>query len=186
MFFVRNMLVSFVVALLSSGIAVAGSVTSGPQPGEKVPGPFTVRNITGPQAGQMGCQYCNHGSRPVAVIFTKAITPEVAQLLKKIDTATAMSKESGLGSFAVVCSDAASMDQQLKAIAQQLGIQKTILTLYKAGGPEKYRLSPEADVTVLLYNHLTVKANHAFKNAELTEAATNAIFADLAKMLSEN
>jgi hypothetical protein len=185
MFYLRNTLVSFIVALLSSGIAVAGSVTSGPQAGEKVPGPFKVRNITGPEAGQTTCQYCNHGTRPVAVIFTNSITPEVAQLLKKIDVVTAMNKDFGLGSFMVVCSDADGMDQQLQAIAQQLGIQKTIVTLYKAGGPEKYRLSPEADVTVLLYNHFTVKANHAFKNAELTEAATNAILADLAKMLSE-
>ncbi len=182
----RNLLVSFIVALLSSGIAVAGSVLSGPQVGEKVPGPFKVLNITGPEAGQTSCQYCNHGTRPVAVIFTKAITPEVTRLLKKIDTATAMNKEAGLGSFAVVCSDAAGMEQQLRTVAQQLGIQHTLLTLYKAGGPEKYRLSPEADITVLLYNHLTVKANYAFRNAELTEAATDAILTDLAKMLSEN
>jgi hypothetical protein len=186
MFYLRSMLVSFVVALLSSGIAVAGSVTSGPQAGEKVPGPFKVRNITGPEAGQMSCQYCNHGTRPVVAIFTKVITPKVAQLLLKIDAATTKHKEAGLGSFVVVCSDVAGMDQHVQAVAQQLGIHSTILTLYKAGGPEKYRLSPDADVTVLLYNHLTVKANHAFKNAELTEAATSAILTDLAKMLSEN
>jgi hypothetical protein len=186
MFYLRSTWISFIVALLSSGIAVAGSVTSGPQAGEKVPGPFKVRNITGPEAGQTSCQYCNHGTRPVAVIFTKTITPEVAQLLVKIDSVTTKNKEAGLGSFVVVCSDAAGMDQQLQAAAGQLGIRSTILTLYKAGGPEKYRLSPQADVTVLLYNHLTVKANHAFKNAELTETAANAILTDLARMLSEN
>lgn len=186
MFYLRNTLVSFILALLSSGIAVAGSVTSGPQSGEKVPGPFKVLNITGPEAGQTSCQYCNHGTRPVVAIFTKAITPQVAQLIKKIDTARAANEGSGLGSFVVVCSDAAGMDQQLRSVAQQIGIQKTILTLYKAGGPEKYRLSPQADATVLLYNHRTVKSNHAFKNAELTGAACSTILADLAKMLSEN
>ncbi len=186
MFYLRSSLVSFVVALLSSGIALAGSIPSGPQVGERVPGPFKVLNITGPEAGQTSCQYCNHGTRPVAVIFTKAITPEVAQLIKKIDTITTVNKAAGMGSFAVICSDAAGTDQQIRGMAQQMGIQSTILTLYKAGGPEKYRLSPEADVTVLLYNHLTVKANHAYKNAELTEAACKAILTDLAKMLSEN
>jgi hypothetical protein len=182
----RSTLVSFIVALLSSGIALAGSVPSGPQAGEKVPGPFKVLNITGPEAGQTSCQYCNHGTRPVVAVFIKSITPEIAQLLKKIDLITAMNQKTGLGSFVVVCSDADGIDQQLRGIARQLGIRTTILTLYKAGGPEKYRLSPEADVTVLLYNHLTVKANHAFKSAELTEAATNAILTDLANMLSEN
>lgn len=186
MFFLRNSLVSLIVALLSSGMAVAGSVQSGPQPGEKVPGPFKVLNVTGPEAGQTNCQYCKNGTRPVAVIFAKAITPQIAQLIKWIDTTAATNKPASLGSFVVVCSDAAGMDEQLRAIAQQLGLQKTILTLYKAGGPEKYRLSPEADITVLLYNHLTVKANHALKSAELTAATSHAIRADLAKMLSEN
>ena len=78
------------------------------------------------------------------------------------------------------------MDKQLEGFAQQQPFQHTILTLYKAGGPERYRISAEAGVTVLLYNHLTVKANHAFKSGEMSEAATDAILADLAKMLSEN
>jgi hypothetical protein len=186
MFYLRSTLVSFVVALLSSGVALAGSVVSGPQVGDKVPGPFKPLNITGPDAGQASCQYCKNGTRPVAVIFAKTITPEVAQLIKKIDTATATNKERGLGSYVVLCSDTAGLDRQLAALAQQMQIQSTILTLYKGSGPEKYRLTADADVTVLLYSHLTVKANHAFKNGELSGAAIDAILADLGKMLSEN
>lgn len=186
MFYFRSTLVSFVVALLSGGIAVAGSVISGPQVGAKVPGPFKPLNVTGPDAGKASCQYCKNGTRPVAVIFVKTVTPEVAQLIKKIDTATATNKERGLGSYVVVCNETAGLDRQLLSFAQQMQIQNTILTLYKAGGPQKYRLAADANVTVLLYNHLTVKANHAFKKGELTGAATDAILADLGKMLSEN
>ncbi|HTU21825.1 MAG TPA: hypothetical protein VMG10_27550 [Gemmataceae bacterium] len=189
MFYFRSTFVSFVVALLSGGIALASSVKSGPQVGEKIPGPFKVLNVTGPEAGKTNCQYCKNGTRPVVVIFAKWITPEVAGLLKKIDAATATNKERGLGSYAVVCFDSPNSDhyfQYFKQVAQELGMQNTILTLYKVGGPEKYRLAPDADVTVLLYNQLTVKANHAFKTGELTAAATDAILADLGKMLSEN
>jgi hypothetical protein len=186
MFYLRSSLVSFIVALLSSGMVMAGSVKSGPQVGDKVPGPFKPLNVTGVEAGQAACQYCKNGARPVAVVFAKEVTPALAQLIKKIDTATAANKEAGLGSYVVVCTDTVGVDRQLLAVAQQAAIQNTVLTLYKAGGPEKYRLAPEADVTVLLYNHFTVKANHAFKNAELTEAAMNAILADLAKMLADN
>ncbi len=39
---------------------------------------------------------------------------------------------------------------------------------------------------MLVYNHFTVKANHAFKAGELNSQAMDPIFADLAKMLSEN
>jgi hypothetical protein len=186
MFYWRSLLAAFLAAALSAGMVMAGSVTSGPQVGDKVPGPFKPLCVTGPEAGQAACQYCKHGTNPVAVVFAKEVTPALAQLIKKIDTAAAASKDAGLGSYVVVCTDAAGANQQLAAVAQQMQIQNTVLTLYKAGGPEKYRLSPEADVTVLLYSHFTVKANHAFKNAELTEEAMNAILADLGKMLADN
>lgn len=186
MFYWRSLLATFLAGLLSSGLVMAGSVTSGPQVGDKVPGPFKPLNVTGTEAGQAACQYCKNGARPVAVIFAKEMTPALAQLIKKIDTATATNKAAGLGSYVVVCSEAAGVDRQLLAVAQQAAIQNTVLTVYKSGGPEKYHISPEVDVTVLLYNHFTVKANHAFKNAELTEAAVNAVIADLGKMLADN
>jgi hypothetical protein len=70
-------------------------------------------------------------------------------------------------------------------MAQREGIQNTIVTLYKAGGPEKYRLSAAADVTVLLYHHFTVKANHVFKNGDLTDAAIGVVGADIARLMAE-
>jgi hypothetical protein len=181
----RSLLRAF-ATLLAGGIALAGSVQSGPQVGEKVPGSFKPLNVTGPDAGQRSCQYCKNGGGPVAVVFAKEVTPALVQLLKKIDAATGANKERGLGSYAVVCTDAAGVDKQLQAVAKQQQIQNTVLTLYKTGGPERYRLAPEADVTVLLYSHFTVKANHAFKNNELTEEATKAVLTDLAKMLADN
>ncbi len=182
----RKMLGVVAIALLTGSVCLAGSVTSGPQVGEKVPGPFKPLNINGPEAGQPACQYCKNGPRPVTVIFARQITPALLQLIKKLDNATLADKQHRLGSYVVVCSDVAGMDKYLSGIGQQMQIQQTILTLYKAGGPEKYRLAAEADVTVLLYDHFTVKANHAFKSGELNEQAINAILADLGKMLSEN
>ncbi len=135
----RSALAAFAVALLAHGIAVAGSAKSGPQVGEKVPGPFAPLNINGPDAGKPSCQYCKNGDRPVVAVFVTQLSPAVIELVKKIDLATAANKEHGLGSFVVVCSDAAGMEQQLKGIAQQMQIQNTIVTLYKAGGPEKYQ-----------------------------------------------
>ncbi len=185
MFYGRSLWAAFLVALLSAGMVAAGSVTSGPQVGDKVPGPFKPMNVTGEDAGKASCQYCRNGSRPVAVVFAKEVTPALARLVAKIDAANVASKD-GMGSYVVVCNEAPGVDRQLLAVAQQMRIQQTILTTYKAGGPEKYRLSPEADVTVLLYNHFTVKANRAFKKSELTEEAIDAVVADLGKMLADN
>lgn len=178
--------IALVAALLANGVALAGSVKSGQQVGEKVPGAFAPLNVTGPDAGKKSCQFCKNGARPVVVIFAKQLTPAVAQLVKKIDAAALVNKERGLGSYVVFCSDEVGLNQQLQNVAQQMQIQSTVLTLYKPGGPERYRLAPEADVTVLLYNHFTVKANHAFKAGELNGPAMDAIVADLGKMLSDN
>lgn len=182
----HTMLAALAAALLIGGGVRAGSVTSGPQVGEKAPGPFKPLNVTGPDAGQAVCQYCKNGPRPVAVVFARQITPALLQLIQKIDAATAADKDHRLGSYVVVCSDVAGMDRYVQGIGQQMRIQNTILTLYKATGPEKYRLAPEAEVTVLLYDHFTVKANHAFKSGELNERAIQAILVDLGKMRSEN
>ncbi|HZV07859.1 MAG TPA: hypothetical protein VE999_22430 [Gemmataceae bacterium] len=178
-------LIALTAALAFPRALQADPIQSGPQVGDKVPGAFAPLNITGPNAGQKFCQYCKNGSRPVAVVFAKEVTPAVVQLVKTIDRATAMNRDKGLGSYVVFCSDADGIGRQLQAMAQKEGIQNTVVTLYKAGGPEKYRLSPAADVTVLLYHHFTVKANHAFKNGDLTEAAVGAIGADIAKLMAE-
>lgn len=163
----------------------ADPLQSGPQVGEKVPGPFSPLNLTGPNTGEKCCQYCKNGSRPVVAVFAREATPALIQLLKAIDNATAMNREQGLGSYVVFCSDADGLGRRLQDIAQKEKFQHLVFTLYKAGGPEKYRLSPAADVTVLVYHHLTVQANHAFKNGELTEAVIGAVGADIAKMLAD-
>jgi hypothetical protein len=172
-------------ALSFPGGLHADPLQSGPQVGEKVPGPFAPLNVTGPNAGEKCCQYCKNGSRPVVAVFAREVTPAVVQFLKTIENATATNREQGLGSYVVFCSDAEGLGRQLQDLAQKEKFQNIVLTLYKPGGPEKYRISPAADVTVLVYHHLTIKANHAFKNGELTEAAIGAVGADIAKMLAE-
>ena len=173
------------VALSTQGALHAEPLPSGPQVGEKIPGPFAPLNITGPNAGEKCCQYCKNGPRPVVAVFAREVTPAVIQLLKTIDKATAMNQEQRLGSYVVFCSDADGLGRRLQDVAQKESLQHVVLTLYKSGGPEKYRLSPAADVTVLVYRNFTVRANHAFKNGDLTEAAIGAVGADITKMLAE-
>jgi hypothetical protein len=163
----------------------ADPIQSGPQVGEKVPGPFSPLNITGANAGAKYCQYCKNGSRPVVAVFAREVSPAVIRLLKTIDGATGRNRDKGLGSYIVFCSDAEGIGRKLQEVAQKEGIQNTVVTLYKAGGPEKYRLSPAADVTVLLYHRFTVKANYAFKNGDLNDTAIGAISAEIAKLLAE-
>jgi hypothetical protein len=171
------------LALLATVAVAAEPVKSGPQPGEKVPGPFRPLNVTGPSAGEKVCQYCNNGANPVVVIVTRETTPAILGLVKKVDAATAAYRDARLGSFAVVLSDAEDMPATLKAFADREKVTSTILCTMSPPGPPSYHFAPEAAVTVLFYDHHTVRANKAFRSGELTPAAAKALMADLPKIL---
>jgi hypothetical protein len=55
---IRKLLAGVPVVALVAGFALAAEVKSGPQPGEKIPGPFTPLNVTGEGAGQKKCLVC--------------------------------------------------------------------------------------------------------------------------------
>lgn len=171
------------LTLALAGVVSAQSITSGPQAGDKVPGPFAPLNVTGPDAGNKVCQYCKNGTHPVAMIFAREVSPAVVALIKKIDAATAAHQECQMGSFITFLSDAPEMPAALKQVADQQNIRTTILCTFAPAGPPSYKIAPDADVTVILYTHRTVKANYAFRTGELSEQAIDAVIADVAKIL---
>ena len=179
----RKFAVAAAVALAFAGVVSAQSITSGPPAGQKVPGPFAPLNVTGPDAGDKVCQYCKNGVNPVAMIFARQVTPALVSLLKKIDAATAAHQDCRMGSFVTFLSDSPDLPATLKQVAEREHIQTTILCTFAPAGPASYKIAPDADVTVILYTHRTVKANYAFRTGELSEPAVDAIVADVAKIL---
>lgn len=179
---------AFVAVALALGLAVTaawgeGTAKSGPQTGEKVPGPFHPLNVTGAKAGKKNCLFCENGPSPVAVIFAREITPEVTKLIKKLDEATGKNKDASMGSYAVFTTDKDGLEKQLKDLASKEGIKHLILSIDNPSGPEEYKIAKDADVTVLLYNEFTVRANHAFKKGELNEKAIDSVVKDVAKIV---
>jgi hypothetical protein len=171
------------LAMLAAAASAGVPVTSGPQPGEKVPGAFQPLNVTGPNAGEKVCQYCNNGANPVIMVFARETTPAVMGLVKKIDAATAAHRDDHMGSFVVFLSDASDLPKALKAFADRERVLSTILCTFAPAGPPSYHLGADAAVTVVFYDHHTVRANHAFRTGELTPAAADSILADVAKIL---
>ena len=183
---IRVAAIAFLGLALVAGLAIAGdSVKSGPQVGQKVPGPFHPMNITGESAGEKACLYCKNGSNPVAMIFARESSTEVAKLIKKVDDCTAKHGDCKMGSFVVFLSDKEGLDKELKAMADKEGLQKIILSIDNPAGPQKYNVSKDADVTVVLYVDHTVKANYAFKKGELKDNDIEAITKDVKKILPE-
>jgi hypothetical protein len=176
---------SALVALaLALNVASAAGPMSGPQVGDKVHG-FHPLNCTGEHAGEKYCLICDNGNSPVAIVFARQVTPELTRLIKRIDQATDKNMKASMGSIIVLLSDADNLEKELKDLAKKEKIQHSILTIDHPEGPEGYNISPEADVTVIMYTKLTVRANRAFKKGELNDKAIDAILADLAKILPE-
>src|SRR5262245_34790719 len=173
---------ALVVVALLVDVASAEDPKSGPQVGAKVHG-FHSLNCTGDHAGEKHCLICQNGDSPVAMIFARQVTPEITNLVKRIDQATDKNKKRGMGSFVVFLSDSDSLEMELKEFATKEKIQHSILTIDRPEGPEGYNIAPSAEVTVVLYSSLTVKANRTFKKGELNDKGIEAIITDLAKIL---
>jgi hypothetical protein len=173
------------LGLLVGGLAAAEKIKSGPQVGKPVPGPFHPLNVTGEKAGKKFCLFCKNGENPVAMIFAREVSKPLTKLIKKIDGCTAKNSKCDMGSFVVFLNDTEGLDKKLKSLADQETIKHTVLSIDNPAGPEKYNVSRDADVTVVLYTDRTVKANYAFKKGALKDEDIDKIIADVKKILPE-
>ncbi|MFO0876405.1 MAG: hypothetical protein U0840_03450 [Gemmataceae bacterium] len=156
--------------VLGAGVTLAEkALKSGPQVGEELAGPFHPLNVNGKSAGKKFCLYCSNGSNPVAMIFARETSEELAKLCKEIDKACEKNSDCKMGSFVVFCSSDEGLEDRLKKMAKDSELKKVVLSIDNPAGPEGYKVSKDADVTVVLYLDRTVKANYAFKKGELKD-----------------
>ncbi len=117
------------------------------------------------------------------MIFAREITDDLTSLVKKIDAETGKNKSARMGSFVVFLSNDEGMEEKLKDLVKKEGLKHTILTLDNPAGPRAYNITKDADVTVVLYNKRTVKANHAYKKGEFKAKDIGTITKDISKIL---
>ena len=183
---IRKLFASACALVAVSGFAISGDVTSGPQVGTELPGPFMPLNVTGDSAGEKHCLYCENGDKPVVMIFARnADCPATQKLIKQVDDKVSKNSDCNLRSFVVFCTDDSNAEAKLKEMAKEKGIQKVVLSTDSPTGPSKYKVAKDADVTVVLYTNRTVKANHSYKAGELKDADITAILADIKKIAPE-
>jgi hypothetical protein len=182
---IRNLLAAAVVVALAGGVVVAGELKSGPQAGQKVPGPFHPFNVTGEDAGKEACLYCKHGDNPVAVVFARnPDCPMTRKLIKALDAETAKNTKAEMGSFAVfLAGNKDKVEPTLKDFAKKENLKQITLAIEGKEGPNKYDIAKDADVTVVLYFDRMVKANYAFGAGKMTDKDVESIVKDVAKIL---
>jgi hypothetical protein len=173
------------VCLLVVGAAYAAdALESGLPVGDNVPA-FNVRDITGPSTGKTLCYRCQDGARPVVTVFTRELSDSVKDLVKKVDSKVGENKDKKMAAFVVVLTeDPDAVEPKLEALAKDSKIANTPLTIIEgASGPANYKLSREAEVTVMMWVEGEVKVNQAFAKGKLDKKAVDSLVAETQKIL---
>ncbi len=176
------------VALLTlfSAYVFADELKSGLPVGESV-GAFNVKDCTGPAQGKDPlCYRCRYGDRPVVCVFAREMTDELSNLVKQIDNVVAKNEDKKMAAFVVMLTnDQAGTESKLKAVAEKQKIENVPLTVFDGvKGPSGYKISADADVTVMMWEKGSVKATHSFAKGKLNKDAVAKVAADTAKILN--
>jgi hypothetical protein len=174
------------LAIGSSEGTASDPCTSGLQPGQR-PGPYTALIATGPQRGQPTCYICETGDRPAVVVFARNLSDPLARLVQKLDKACGEHKSQEFRSWVTFLSDdQLGLDPRVVDWSKRHAIRNVPLGICEdLDGPPSYRLTREADVTVLLFVKQKVVANYAFRAGELTDDKSALVLKSLPQILGE-
>lgn len=178
------------VAMAFVGVARAEELKSGLQAGEGI-GAFTVEKCGGAaddgvKVGQKLCYRCKLGARPMVMVFSRHADEKLAKLVSELDKTVTDKADTKLAAFVNLIGDDAA---ELKTTAEKFekshkaGKVAIVVPEDQPNGPKDYKISKDADVTVIIAKDGKVSANHALKADKLDEKAIQAIVADAAKLV---
>lgn len=119
-------------------------------------------------------------------IFTRNITDSLTSLVKNIDKQVGENKDKRMAGFLVyLTDDPDAAEKELKAFAKKNNIKNVPLTVFDGlAGPPSYKISKDADVTVMMWQRTRVKVNHAFESGKLNKKAVKTVASDTSKILN--
>jgi hypothetical protein len=120
----------------------------------------------------------------VVCVFARKTSEPLASLVKQIDAKIGENKS--LKSFVVIMTTSGEKPREdLKKLAKEAGVKNVPLTMIgEKDGPPDYEVSTDADVTVVMWNKHSVKANYGFKG-ELSDKDIETIMSGIPKVLSK-
>jgi hypothetical protein len=143
---------------------------SGLQSGQRT-GPYAALISTGTNRGTSHCYICESADRPTVIVFARSLSDPLARLVAGLDKASEDCKPSELRPWVTFLSaDQTAFDPQVVAWARKHAIRNVPLGVFEdRDGPPSYRLSRDADVTILLNVKQKVVTNFSFRTGELTD-----------------
>jgi len=186
----KNLFLAVTLGLIVS-VASAAGLKSGPEKGEFVGAFHVVKRAGAPNDG-VGegaelCYRCKLGSRPVVMVFARSTDKELVALVKEIDSTVKKHKSAKLASFVnLMGKDQAELSANAKKLAQKGRLKEVavVVPLDQRDTEEQFKLDPNAEVTVVLYNKSKVEKTFALRHGKLNEKVIARISADAAKMVN--
>jgi hypothetical protein len=167
----RRLFVTFaVVSFLSAGAVLAGPCVSGLAPGQK-PGPYSSLVSVGKERGASHCFICETEGRPAVIVFARTPDDALGKLTRGLDKALVEHKASELRAWVTFLNaDQTTFDPKVVEWSKKQAIRGVPLSVFEdADGPPSYKLSRDAEVTVLVFVKQKVVNNFAFRAGELTD-----------------
>jgi hypothetical protein len=167
------------------GLVAASDLKSGPQVGDGITPfhPYNVFNAEKPdQNGKQNCIVCQYGPKPAVLVFARNTGKDVVEMIKKLDAEVGKVGQEKLGAAVIFLSADDNIKETVKEMAEKAGAKNVCLAVDSSKGPEAYKLSKDADVTVVLYKKHKVVANHAFDKFDA--ACLEKVVGDLPKVAS--
>ena len=119
----------------------------------------------------------------------REVSDPLTSLVKQIDEQLAdrpslTNRDKKLGVFVIFCSDDPRLGQQLKDLLVKEKLKNVVLCTTTPGGPPRYRVAKEADLTAAIYNdRRRVVANFALEKGGLDANKTEAILGAIGQVL---
>jgi hypothetical protein len=139
-------------------------LASGPPPGSEI-GPYSFLIATGPKRGTQHCYVCESRDKPVVLVFARQRSEELGKFLTELDRLVEKEKAAGLAGWVTFLADnQPALEPEVVTWGRKHGVRHLPLGIFEdQDGPPRYRLSRQADVTILLVAQGKVKHNFVFK-----------------------
>lgn len=157
----------------------------GCQIGAAVPA-FFVRQVNGPRPNLARCLVCRNGDRPVVMVCTRKLDPQVADLLEAIDRSVDAHRAQGLRAFALFLEgDGEQLQPELVTLARQRGLTIPLALPVERRGPAALALAEEPQTIVILYVQRKVVGCYHYRADEITAEAIATLVAEAERLLEK-
>jgi hypothetical protein len=166
----RFLLASCVACAFAVSVVAAEPCTSGLTPGQK-PGPYSSIVSVGPQRGESFCFICDTAEHPAVIVFARTLSEPLGKLAAGLDKAVADNKAADLRAWVTLLSDdQTALDPKAVEWGRKFALHAVPVGVFEnLDGPPSYRLSRDADVTVILFVNRKVVADFAYRQGEFND-----------------